>query len=164
MFRYNIMSSTSLAIICISRMSNISKNNSIRMMMIYNTFQRVDETKSMILMHSIIDSILNLKAICDELRYIYLYNTYTYQFFSFLDLDFSYLQRMVLYKGYYFVGYSFHAHYVSIIKRPINQHLSQRHVVDKNKYLTIRMKELEFQLEFACAFMQHINDEIITIV
>ena len=157
MFRYNIMSSTSLAIICISRMSNISKNNSIRMMMIYNTFQRVDETKSMILMHSIIDSILNLKAICD----VY---TYTYQFFSFLNLDFSYLQRMMLYKGYYFVGYSFHAHYVSIIKRPINQHLSQRHVVDKNKYLAIRMKELEFQLEFACAFMQHINDEIITIV
>ena len=63
------MSSTSLAIICISRMSNISKNNSIRMMMIYNTFQRVDETKSMILflMHSIIDSILNVTAICDGL-------------------------------------------------------------------------------------------------
>ena len=158
MFRYNIMSSTSLAIICISRMSNISKNNSIRMMMMYNTYQRVDETKSMILMHSIIDSILNLMAICDVLIHIHT------QFFSFHDLDFSCLQRMVLYKGYYFVGYSFHAHYVSIIKRPINQHLSQRHVVDKNKYLAIRMKELEFQLEFACAFMQHINDEIITIV
>ena len=67
------MSSTSLAIICISRMSNISKNNSIRMMMMYNTFQRVDETKSMILflVHSIINSILNFTAICDEHVYAY---------------------------------------------------------------------------------------------
>ena len=72
---------------------------------------------------------------------------------SFLYIDLAYCQRVILYNVKYFVRYSFHAHYVSIIKRPINYHLSSRHVVDKNKYLTIRMKELEFQLEFACAFM-----------